>query len=186
VWATVPRELKRGCVVSLPLLLAALVVPALVASQTVKPNFVTVLLAFFLYLRLWLEPATTAARAAAILYGIPVKRILIESDETFLKRAPSRAMAHALYSFGLTVYGFAIGYVFLSNFRPASFNVGKLKMFSGLYFSLTTIATVGYGDIVPITTLARLLVMCEICTGMLYAIFIFSIIASFVRERSRN
>jgi hypothetical protein len=45
---------------------------------------------------------------------------------------------------------------------------GKLELFlKMLYFSIISIATLGYGDIVPITTLARFLVSAEVILGIL-------------------
>ena len=38
------------------------------------------------------------------------------------------------------------------------------KLFNRLYFSITTTSTVGYGDISPRTTLARILVLLNILT----------------------
>jgi voltage-gated potassium channel len=52
-----------------------------------------------------------------------------------------------------------------------------------VYFSIVTMATVGYGDIVPKTIVAKVLVLTEILLGVGYSIFFFSIISSFMRER---
>lgn len=70
----------------------------------------------------------------------------------------------------------------LSRYPAGDFYPGPpLSTFEALYFSLTTIATVGYGDIHPRGTLSRSLVMCEILVGLIYVVFVFSIIAEFVR-----
>jgi voltage-gated potassium channel Kch len=37
-----------------------------------------------------------------------------------------------------------------------------------LYFSLVTLSTVGYGDIVPLSGIARILTALEAVTGVLY------------------
>jgi hypothetical protein len=87
-----------------------------------------------------------------------------------------------LVSYLLAIYGFALAYTFLSAVRPNSFNV-ELDLFSASYFSLSTISTVGFGDIFPKSGLARALVMCEILVGLSYAIFAFSLIAAVSRER---
>ena len=54
-----------------------------------------------------------------------------------------------------------------------SFNVASeadpsMKGFNGLYFSLITLNTVGYGDISPVSRLARMLAAMEAMTGLLY------------------
>ena len=43
-----------------------------------------------------------------------------------------------------------------------------LDGFNSLYFSITTLATSGYGEIVPVSGLARMLVMTESVVGLLY------------------
>ena len=40
--------------------------------------------------------------------------------------------------------------------------------FTGLYFSFITLSTVGYGDIIPASGLARMLAMVEAVFGMFY------------------
>jgi voltage-gated potassium channel len=44
----------------------------------------------------------------------------------------------------------------------------SLKGFNGLYFSLITMCTVGYGDITPVAKVARMLAAMEAITGLLY------------------
>lgn len=52
-----------------------------------------------------------------------------------------------------------------------------------LYFSIVTMATVGYGDITPMTDLARLIAAVEVVMGVLLLLFGFSEIMSYMRER---
>jgi hypothetical protein len=44
----------------------------------------------------------------------------------------------------------------------------SINGFTGFYFSLITISTVGYGDITPVTRIARWLAAMEAMTGLLY------------------
>jgi hypothetical protein len=54
-----------------------------------------------------------------------------------------------------------------------------------LYFSSTTITTVGFGDIVPITTAARALTAIEAIAGWLLAgLFLNSLASRIARSRS--
>lgn len=51
-----------------------------------------------------------------------------------------------------------------------------------LYFSFVTLTTLGYGDIVPATPLARILAVLEAATGVLYiAITVARLIAAYQR-----
>jgi len=60
-----------------------------------------------------------------------------------------------------------------------SFNVASeadpsMKGFNGLYFSLITLNTVGYGDISPVSRVARMLAAMEAMTGLLYVAVLIS------------
>lgn len=55
---------------------------------------------------------------------------------------------------------FATWYQLLSQFDPAAFSQ-SLDRLGSLYFSLVTFLTIGYGDVVPVSALARLLVIAQ-------------------------
>jgi voltage-gated potassium channel len=55
-----------------------------------------------------------------------------------------------------------------------------------LYFSMITLSTVGYGDIVPASPLVRLLVSIEIVSGVLLMLFGFAEFISYGRERAKR
>lgn len=60
---------------------------------------------------------------------------------------------------------FAILYVFLSQHDPYAFTE-TLDSFSAYYFALTVLATVGFGDITPVTTLARSVTMVQMAIDL--------------------
>jgi len=176
------RRMKVGASVSFVMTILGWSLPALLASQRIRPTPILLVIGALLYARLWFNATVFVVRAAAGLYNyrIPVLFSMPwDSEPLWL----GGTIFYAVVSFWYTVYGFALAYIFASAVGKPSFNVGRLGLLSGMYFSLTTIATVGFGDIVPTSSLARLLVMCEISVGMLYAIFVFSIIASSVKNR---
>jgi hypothetical protein len=47
-------------------------------------------------------------------------------------------------------------------------SVRSLEGFRGFYFSYSTITTVAYGDIIPLSSAVRMLAMAEAMAGMLY------------------
>ncbi len=49
-----------------------------------------------------------------------------------------------------------------------------------LYFSFTMITTTGYGDIIPVSALARTVACGEMAVGLLYQITVFSLLAAIV------
>ena len=61
-----------------------------------------------------------------------------------------------------------------------------LNFIECLYFSIITLSTVGYGDLVPLSPAVRLIVGAEIICGVLLLLFGFSEIISFTRERERR
>jgi voltage-gated potassium channel len=83
------------------------------------------------------------------------------------------SMAVSVYLlFGLT-YG--LFYIFLRDLQPGAFNLGGTAPLSEqqsipvlIYFSLTTLSTIGYGDITPLTLQARYAAVAEGITGQFY------------------
>ncbi len=68
--------------------------------------------------------------------------------------------------FGMFIVLFALQYVALSSGSPQSFTEPITKV-SGVYFVTTVLSTVGFGDISPVTDLARTLVTVQIVLGMI-------------------
>ena len=69
---------------------------------------------------------------------------------------------------------FASAFSFIWELRPASFTNlslaagGPAELDSMMYFSLTTLTTTGYGDIVPVDPFARKLANLEAVLGQFY------------------
>ena len=61
-----------------------------------------------------------------------------------------------------------------------------LSFIECLYFSIITLSTVGYGDLVPLSPLVRLIVGVQIICGVLLLLFGFSEIISYSREKTRR
>ena len=99
----------------------------------------------------------------------------------FITQHPQLPIRSALYGIGgfvLLALGFA---VFYAGIVPDSFN-RCLDVWSAVYFSFVTIATVGYGDIVPLAyaTAARSFVIAEVLLGLFYIIVLLAIIVGWV------
>lgn len=62
---------------------------------------------------------------------------------------------------------FAAGYVVLSQDDPANFSVPVLTRTDALYFTITTFATVGFGDITPTSQVARRIVTGQMVLDLL-------------------
>ncbi|MFO1461942.1 MAG: ion channel [Verrucomicrobiota bacterium] len=61
-----------------------------------------------------------------------------------------------------------VGRVIPGDFANVSVAAGRMQGFEALYFSFVTLTTVGYGDILPVAPVARMLAMMEAMTGTLY------------------
>lgn len=94
----------------------------------------------------------------------------------FILRAPrvsSEVLCAAVATYLLLGMLWASAYVFVARMNPGAFSgvaVGNqpLHGFDALYFSLSTLTTVGYGDIAPVSGPARMLAVMEVVTGTMY------------------
>ncbi len=70
----------------------------------------------------------------------------------------------------------AIAYEIVERLQPGSFNVGTHHARADLqqlgYFSFTTLTTLGFGDILPLSPLAQSLVMAEALVGQLFPVIL--------------
>ena len=124
------------------------------------------------YFRPDLVPRPVFLTAALILIAFVVGNLLL-----FILRAPSVntevlcASISAYLMLGLT---WTVAYWLLDELRPGAFafntNLGSHSMngFNAFYFSFITLSTVGYGDITPVSRIARWLAATEAMTGLLY------------------
>jgi hypothetical protein len=63
----------------------------------------------------------------------------------------------------------------------------SINGFTGFYFSFITLSTVGYGDITPVSRLARWLAAMEAMTGLLYvAVLIARLVSLYSSAKARN
>ena len=95
----------------------------------------------------------------------------------------SHILGYASLSYGMTIYIFSIIFLLISKYDTHAFAPAIESLGTAAYFSIVTIATVGYGDILPKSEWARLMASAEILIGVAYTVFFFSVIAGFLRER---
>ncbi len=85
-------------------------------------------------------------------------------------------------------------YLLLGRLLPGSFvfNAGpaldrSMDAFNALYFSFVTLSTLGFGDIIPVSKVARMLSIVEAMTGMFYVTFLIArLVALYSSEDSRR
>ena len=112
----------------------------------------------------------------------------------FVLRAP-RVTTEALYAgiAGYLMMGllWVMAYLLVAQADPDAFvftvgpeNLRTMNGFNALYFSFVTLSTVGYGGIVPVASVARMLAMMEATSGLLYtAVLIARLVALHTMER---
>jgi uncharacterized membrane protein len=89
---------------------------------------------------------------------------------------------------------FAQLYLCLVTWDPASFSLpvdavdrpDRLLQSDMTYFSLVTLATVGYGDILPATPTARMLAMFEAVVGQFYVAVVVALFVGMYSSQSRK
>jgi hypothetical protein len=109
----------------------------------------------------------------------------------FAMRAESVDAEHlyaALSAYLLAGVFFGLFYWALEQIGPGSFSVaGEFTRMSAVYFSFVTLATLGYGDIVPRTDVARGLAIVEGVGGQLFlAVMVARLVSLYTRGKEAN
>ena len=113
-------------------------------------------------------------------------------EEFFLRVSRLVIPAFAFFTFySLIVILFASAYRLISVYTiEAQFNVGGalrgLSFSESIYFSINTISTVGYGDVIPYSNLARLLSSLEVFCGIMLLLFGVSELLEYAREHRQH
>jgi len=182
-----------GLGITVPEILLAITLVVAIAATT-HDRAIRVLLAFAL--------AFVATRVVADLRGVPFLLPLSQAlwvIATFV--AIVATVRHALRSetidaerifaaldaYLLAGLMFAVCYWVLAQVSPGAFGGSAQSEFSlgqAVYFSFITIATVGYGDVVPVSSGARGLAILEAVAGQMYlTVLVAWLVSLFARER---
>jgi hypothetical protein len=189
-----------------PTLLAKLLLTLLIASQFLSPSICKY---FFdssragrrefmhVYVVLWLVLLSYVLRsssphAAVVFWIIPVweiaslllYRLYFVFVKSRLRPWTSSSIRRSLVLVILNIVEIIIAFAILfrcdGNIVNPQSSIRGLSVTSALYFSLTTITTVGMGDFVPTDDPSRLLVGAEIVSGMLMLLLIVPTLVSIV------
>ena len=137
----------------------------------------------------WLNQATFAV--ASLMIWTVVALIAAGTALRFAFGARSVKRQHidaALSAYLLVGVFFGSFYWLLEQIRPGSFTfAGDFSSNSGIYFSFVTLATLGYGDIVPRTDVARGLAIVEGVGGQLFlAVLIARLVSLYASGKGAN
>lgn len=133
-------------------------------------------------------PRQFTLAAATLFLAFVVVRLL-----SFILHAPrvdSEVLCAAIATYLMLGLLWAFAYELVVQFAPRAFSISRaadasspLTRFEAAYFSFATLTTVGYGDIVPASNVARMLAMVEATTGTLFVtVLIARLVALYSRE----
>jgi hypothetical protein len=112
---------------------------------------------------------------------IVVSLVLVEIFKA--TRVDVEILSGAMAVYLLIAVNFAFLFHLMEGLEPGSFDVSDRQNFdSFLYFSLVTFTTLGYGDITPVTKLARIWAALESVIGVLYATVLIARLVSMYRR----
>ena len=176
--------LKRFLVarIFLDIFLTAIAISMVHTISSKKRHVVVgVLLAIVMLSSIWIQYLYPQNMVAAIgmIAGIFFSAVVIRSLLSFMLKSEevTRDVIYAailLYLLAALMWAFA--YTFLELVDPASFNIdlGKPESYFLVfqYYSFVTITTLGYGDITPVTEVAKTFSALEAVVGQLYLVIV--------------
>jgi hypothetical protein len=148
---------------------------------------------FVLYFTLPFDSASNFNTGVALLVGLVAVAALTVWQAWTIARSPFpliRAVEGLITTFPLVVLLFATTYFVMDQYQAHSFTQ-QLTRVDSLYFTVTTFATVGYGDITPVTESARLTVMVQmvvdlVLIGLVARAFVNSVRTGLARRDNPN
>ena len=121
---------------------------------------------------------------------------IIKTCHTFYELLFSISLVALLIILSFTLDFTCLSYSIPNAFKGIELNFGIIRtFFEFMYFSVVTFATIGYGDITPVSLSAKFLVSLEILTSFVVIVFLFSNIEKIktltlhrthVKEKNKN
>jgi voltage-gated potassium channel len=134
--------------------------------------------------------------AVFLVAGLTLIGFVIAHLLAFILRAPvvtTEVLCASISAYLMLGLSWAMAYWLVDRLTPGgafSFNTNagsrSIEGFNGFYFSFITLSTVGYGDITPVSRLARWLAAMEAMTGLLYvAVLIARLVSIYSSPKSQ-
>ena len=128
-------------------------------------------------------------RPAVLAFWTAIALLSAASSIRFAMRSTRVDAEHiyaALSAYLLAGIFFGVLYHGIESVWPGSFNIagaqGEFPLFDAMYFSFVTLATLGYGDLLPVSEIARGLAIIEAVSGQLFlAVMIARLVSSHVQ-----
>src|SRR6184192_3042674 len=197
IWAPFVEEIEGGELIVSGLFSLVLVAGVLAVADRKRTLAIAIVLAIPAIAGRWINhfrpdliPPAVFLVAGLILIAFVVGNLL-----RFVLRAPSvntEVLCASISAYLMLGLMWTIAYWLVDQVTPGgafSFNTNagtrSMNGFTGFYFSFITLSTVGYGDITPVSRIARWLAALEAMTGLLYvAVLIARLVALYSSPKS--
>jgi hypothetical protein len=193
------EELKGGDIIVSILLSLVLISAVLAVSNRRSTLVVAVLLATPAIIGRWIDHfrPDLVPPAVFLIAGLVLVAFVVINLLRFVLRAPSvsiEVLCASISAYLMLGLAWTMAYWLVDQLTPGgafSFNTNagtrSMNGFTGFYFSFITLSTVGYGDITPISRIARWLAAMEAMTGLLYvAVLISRLVALYSTSKSND
>lgn len=179
------------------LLATGLLVAAVAVIGTRRATrMAAVVLALPLVLAFWFQQHRTEGRLFLVFIllfmtflGFVILHLLHSIRDA--RRVDSEVLCTGIATYLLLALLWTDAYSLVSHLTPGAFTgvrspEGRLQGFEALYFSMTTLTTAGFGDISPVSPMARMFAMMEAACGTLYLAVLISRLVSLYRGREEG
>ncbi len=117
----------------------------------------------------------------------PLASLLVIRRLTKHREVTGRTLLGAVSAYLLIALAFNFAFIAVDYYAAGTFFGSEQPTTSFMYFSLTTITTLGYGDLAPAGELGRLLATVEAVVGQVYLVtFVGMVVGLLVAERQRH
>lgn len=190
------EELRGGDIIVSILLSLVLLSAVLAVADHKATFFVALLLAVPAIVGRWINhfqpdlvPPPVFLTGGLVLIAFVLANLL-----RFVLRAPSvnvEVLCASISAYLMLGLLWTLAYWLVDQLTPGAFSFNtatgthSIRGFNAFYFSFITLSTVGYGDITPVSKVARMLAATEAITGLLYvAVLIARLVALYSSPKS--
>jgi hypothetical protein len=198
IWAPFVEEIEGGELIVSALFSLVLLAGVVAVADSKRVLVIAIVLAIPAIAGRWMNhfrpdlvPPHVFLTAGLILIAFVVANLL-----RFVLRAPSvnaDVLCASISAYLMLGLMWTLAYWLVDQLTPGgafSFNTNagtrSINGFTGFYFSFITLSTVGYGDITPVSRIARWLAAMEAMTGLLYVAVLIARLVSLYSTRKSN
>jgi hypothetical protein len=190
------EEVKNGDVIVSILLSLVLLSAVLAVADRKRVFFIALVLAIPAIAGRWINHfrPDVVPPPLFLIAGLMLIAFVVANLLRFVLRAPSvnmEVLCASISAYLMLGLLWTVAYWLVDQLTPGAFafntNDGRqsIRGFNAFYFSFITLSTVGYGDITPISKVARMLAAMEAITGLLYvAVLIARLVALYSSPKS--